>query len=77
MGDNFGAGAVAHLPEISLEGQRPVVQVIDPQGEVLYTRRVNGTSFQPPVFAPGEYTLKIGEPGGAMQERKATAEPVE
>ena len=29
-------------------------------GEVLYTLRVPGKSFQPPGFAPGEYTIKVG-----------------
>jgi hypothetical protein len=55
-----------------------VVQVVDPQGEVVYTRRVTGESFEPPVFAPGEYTLRIGEPGtNDVVERKVLAEPVE
>lgn len=62
MSNNDGRKPVAWLPELVFEGaQDPVVQVIaEKTGEVLYTLRVRGARFQPPVFAPGEYTVSVG-----------------
>jgi len=62
--DNYGRKAVAYLPTIKVTGEScPVVQVIDEENdEIVYTLRINGTSFQPKVFKEGTYTLKIGEP---------------
>jgi hypothetical protein len=62
MADNDGRQPVAWLPEFTYEGApNPVVQVIAEQsGDILYTLRIQGTRFQPPVFAAGEYTLKVG-----------------
>ena len=42
----------------------PVVQVIDQEkGEVVYTLRIRGTSFQPWVFEDGIYRVDVGELG--------------
>lgn len=62
--DNYGRAAAAWLPELRTQGlENPVVQVIDEQGEVVYTLRVRGTSFQPKVFTTdGSYRVRIGEP---------------
>jgi hypothetical protein len=62
MDANDGRKPVAWLPEFVFSGaQDPVVQVIEQMsGEVLYTRRVSGDRFQPPVFAAGQYAVKIG-----------------
>ncbi len=62
--DNYGRKAVAYLPTIQVRGMRnPVVQVIDESnGEIVYTLRINGTSYRPKVFKKGKYTVKIGEP---------------
>lgn len=62
MSDNDGRKPVAWLPELHIEGAtHPVVQVVaESNGEVLYTLRVRGTHFIPPVFAPGKYTVRIG-----------------
>ena len=39
----------------------PVVQVIkDQTGEILYTVRVKGKTYQPRVFSPGKYSVKSG-----------------
>ena len=61
--DNYGRAAVAFLPTIQVTGQAdPVVQVVDEDGgEVLYTLRIQGTSFRPKVFKQGSYTVHIGE----------------
>jgi hypothetical protein len=38
-----------------------VVQVIEEKGgEVLYTIRVQGKSFQPKVYSTGKFTIKAG-----------------
>lgn len=62
---NYGREAVAYLPTIQVRGMRyPVVQVIDESNdEIIYTLRINGTSYRPEVFKKGKYTVKIGEPG--------------
>jgi GDP-D-mannose dehydratase len=44
--------------------RNPVVQVIDESNnEIIYTLRINGTSFRPKVFKEGTYTVKVGELG--------------
>jgi hypothetical protein len=50
------------LPEIRFEGAaNPVVQVVaEDTGNVLYTIRALGDRFQPHVFAPGSYTVRMG-----------------
>jgi len=67
--DNDGRKPVAWLPELIVTGaENPVVQVIEEaSGEVVSTIRVPGTSYRPPVFAPGKYTVKVGrdKPDGA------------
>jgi alkaline phosphatase D len=65
--DNYGRKAAAWLPVIKVNGMNdPVVQVIDEQNnEIVYTLRINGTSFRPKVFRAGTYTIKVGEPGTA------------
>ena len=59
---NDGRKPVAWLPELVFEGAvNPVVQVIDEKsGEILYTTRVVGNRFQPPVFSAGSFTVKVG-----------------
>jgi ribosomal protein L6P/L9E len=42
--------------------KNPVVQVIDESNdEIIYTLRINGTSFRPKVFKKGKYTVKVGQ----------------
>ena len=62
--DNYARKPEAHLPRLEIRGvENPVVQVIEePSGEVVYTLRIVGRSFRPHVFAPGAYTVKVGEP---------------
>jgi hypothetical protein len=62
IADNDGRRPQAWLPELQFEGGAdPVVQVLsDKSGEILYTVRIRGTTFQPAVFAPGRYTVKFG-----------------
>ncbi len=62
--DNYGRKAVAYLPELKITGMtKPVVQVINEKsGEIEYTIRIKGESWQPKVFEKGSYTVKVGDP---------------
>jgi hypothetical protein len=62
--DNYGKKARAWLPEIRVTGLiDPVIQIYRQQtGEMVYALRMDGQFFQPKVFAPGLYTLRVGEP---------------
>ncbi len=63
MADNDGRKPLAWLPELHFTGvEDPVVQVVEEaSGEVLYTIRVQGNRFQPPVYSAGTYTVKAGQ----------------
>jgi alkaline phosphatase D len=63
--DNYARPPAAHLSTLQVSGVRnPVVQVIEEKnGELVYALRVNGQHFRPHVFAPGKYTVIVGEPG--------------
>ena len=62
MRENDGRQVVGYLPEIRFENATsPVVQVIhDASGEVMYTIRVRGSKFRPPVYREGTHNVKIG-----------------
>lgn len=62
ISDNDGRKSTAWLPELHFEGAtNPVMQVIEEKtGDIVYTVRVPGDRFQPPVYAPGKYTIKVG-----------------
>jgi alkaline phosphatase D len=79
MMDNDGRAPAAHLPTLRVQGaDDPVVQVIaEPSGEVVYTLRIAGRSFRPPVFAEGAYTVKVSEPetGRGREFRGLVARP--
>jgi hypothetical protein len=62
MAGNDGRKPAGWLPELVFEGVTdPVVQVIEEKtGDILYTARIRGSSFQPRVYAPGKYTIKAG-----------------
>ena len=59
---NDGREVAGWLPSLHFaKGVRPVVQVIeDATGEVLYTTRAKGETFQPRVYSKGKHTVKIG-----------------
>jgi len=62
--DNYGRKAFGFLPEIMVKGLvDPVVQLFDEaDGKLVYTLRINGTTFRPKVFHEGLYTIKVAEP---------------
>ena len=77
--ENDGRKPTAWLPVLEFEkGVNPVVKVTDAKtGEVVYAVRVNGPTFQPPVFAAGKYTIAVGrdKPDGMKLEGvEATAD---
>ncbi len=61
---NYGRKATALLPRLEVSGvARPVVQVVDDKsGDIVYTLRIAGHSFQPPGFAPGRYRVRVSDP---------------
>lgn len=63
--DGYGPDRWGSLPTLEIIGMTdPVVRVSEePSGEILYTIRIEGNRFSPVVFAPGSYTLAVGEPG--------------
>lgn len=63
MDDNDGRKPWGYLPTLQIQGaENAVVQVVeDSTGEILYTVRTTGSSFKPPVFAAGKYTIKAGK----------------
>ena len=62
--DNYGRIPYGHLPDVEVtDHPNAVVQVInETTNEVEYTLRIKGTSFRPPVFEKGKYTVRVGEP---------------
>ena len=60
----YATKAAAYLPALNIDGVNDaVVQVVDEaDGEIVYTVRIAGRSWRPHVFAPGTYTVRIGEP---------------
>ncbi len=64
MLDNYARKPVAWLPTLKITGLiNPVIQVRAEQGgEILYALRVHASEFRPMVFAPGKYTIQVGEP---------------
>lgn len=62
MSDNDGREVVGRLPAINVPGiDRPVVQVLnEATNDILYTVRAE-TGFEPPVYAAGSYTVKVGK----------------
>jgi hypothetical protein len=59
--DNYGRKAAGYLPTLEIQGaKKPVVQIINEKsGEVEYTLRINGNSFQPKVFEESTYTVMV------------------
>ncbi|MBT5716002.1 MAG: metallophosphoesterase [Opitutae bacterium] len=61
MNENDGRQIKGWLPKLIFAKPNPVVQVIENKsGEVLYTVRIQGTSFQPKVYSEGGFTIKAG-----------------
>ena len=59
--ENYGRRPVAWLPPIEIAGGvNPVLRVFDDtQGRLVYSLRLAGTRFVPPVFRRGRYTIEV------------------
>jgi hypothetical protein len=72
--DNYARQPSAWLPRIQCNVSDPVIQVVDERnGEVVYTLRIAGRAWQPKVFAPGSYTVRVGEGTRRKEWRGVTA----
>jgi len=76
--DNYSRKPVAYLPTIQVEGMtNPVVQIIDEStDDIVYTLRINGTSFTPKIFKKEKCTIKIGEQGTSRMKTLTGVEPL-
>jgi len=62
MNENDGREVKGHLATLKTKTANPVVQVVrESDGEILYTVRVQGHTFQPRVYEEGSYTVRIGK----------------
>ncbi|QDU81609.1 PhoD-like phosphatase [Polystyrenella longa] len=63
--DNYARKPLGWLPELQFENAtNPVVQVVDEYlDEIVYTIRINGNSWQPPVFREATYTIRFKSDG--------------
>jgi hypothetical protein len=79
MESNYGRKPAGHLPTLRFPaGTRPAIQVIhDETGEVIYSRRLTGTTYRPPVFAEGSYSIVVGEVGSTDVTILHHLEPVD
>jgi alkaline phosphatase D len=60
--DGYGRESWGFLPTLLVQGTvDPVVQVLAPDGEIVYTLRIMGDRFTPGVFEPGVYTVRVIE----------------
>jgi hypothetical protein len=69
--DNYGRQPVGYLPEVRVRGlTNPVLQVFDEaSGDLVYALRLNGSTFRPPVFAPGTYRISVGDQDADRMQR--------
>jgi phosphodiesterase/alkaline phosphatase D-like protein len=71
--DNYGRKSVALLPRLNVRStDHPTLEVIDEKsGELVYCLRLQSQTWQPRVFEPGKYTVRIRVPeSGKMNEIK-------
>ena len=75
--DNYGATPFGYLPRLRIvQGSSPVVQVrSEPDSQVVYTIRIVGDTFDPPVFAPGSYSVQVGARQDADSQKVGGLQP--
>jgi hypothetical protein len=62
-----GRNPTDFLPPVRVVGvEDPVVEVVDSAGVLLYSRRVIGTTYRPPVFGPGTHRIRVGDPESGL-----------
>src|SRR5688572_11915302 len=70
---NYGRAAAALLPKLQIRGAADAVVAIieEAGGELVYSLRLSGSEWQPHVFRPGKYTVRVIVPEtGAAKELK-------
>jgi hypothetical protein len=61
--DGDGRAPIGFLPTVRVLGlSDPVVELRTDSGELVYTKRIIGTEFTPPVFDAGAHVLRVGDP---------------
>ena len=66
--DNLGHGAEHILPEITVNKDNQVIQIIDEEtSELIIIIRIHGNKIQPQVFYDGIFTAVIGEGENAVK----------
>jgi phosphodiesterase/alkaline phosphatase D-like protein len=62
---NYGVNPIGYLPTLEIKNYKdPIVQIInESNNQIVYTKRILGNTFRPPVFDQGTYTIKVGELG--------------
>ena len=69
--EQYGRKALALLPTLKImDSETAVIEVLaEDSGELVYALRLNRAEWQPHVFAPGSYTIRVSEPeAGAVKE---------
>ncbi|MFT7617956.1 MAG: alkaline phosphatase D [Planctomycetota bacterium] len=62
--DNYARKPTGYLPMMTITGMNnPVLRIFDESGVLVYAYRLEKKQIRPPVFADGNYTVEIGEPG--------------
>lgn len=65
MQENDGREPVGYLPRLQVDGPgevTPMVQVVEEDtGEIVYTLRLGGQEFRPPVYSKGSHTVRVGD----------------
>jgi hypothetical protein len=75
--DSYDAKQAGLLPKLEVSGTaKPVIQVVaEKDGSVVYTLRVPGSSWQPFVFQPGKYTVRVSDPETGRKAELTGLEP--
>jgi hypothetical protein len=75
--DSYGAARAGLLPTLEVSGAaKPVIQVVSEEdGEVVYTLRAPEPKWQPFVFAPGKYTVRVSDPDSGRSAELNGLEP--
>jgi alkaline phosphatase D len=61
--EQYGRKPAAHLPKLSITGaEKPLVEVLDAAGNLVYALRLSTAEFQPHVFSEGKYSVRISHP---------------
>jgi hypothetical protein len=61
--DGDGRAPLGFLPTVRVGGLAdPVIEVRRVDRSLVYTRRIRGTTFTPPVFEAAAHVVRVGDP---------------